>query len=49
MTHQWYYSPSTQEIYQLNQEITSYFTDSNGEIKVLNIASKEICNKLPSD
>ena len=37
------------QIYQFNQKITTNFIDSNGKIEVLNMASKEICNKLPSD
>ena len=48
MKHQWYYSSSTLEIYQLTKEITTYFSDRKDEIKVLNIASKEIYKHYPA-
>lgn len=49
MKHQWNYSPSTKGRYQLDEILTAYFTDTIGAVTVLNLASKELCNNIPSD
>ena len=49
MKHQWNYSPSTKERYQFDEILTVYFTDTIGAVTVLNLASKELCNNIPSD
>ena len=49
MKQQWYDSPLTLDTYQLTKEPKTYFLDSKGKIKVLNIAFKEKYNTLPSN